>query len=108
MSAVVDRPVAPDRSLPQRLDALVKANWTRTNRAGLKRDLKAGRVQVAPLILDPPEWLGTMSVLDLLLATPKLGRVKANKALTRCRISPSKPVGALSVRQREELIGRLR
>jgi hypothetical protein len=99
---------APERSLAQRMDALQRANQIRTRRAQLKRDLKAGRVSIHALLLDPPEWIETAKVLDMLLAVPKYGRVKANKILTMCRISPSKTIGGLSQRQRTELVGMLR
>ena len=46
--------LAPERSLTQRMDALKRANEIRTRRARLKRDLKAGRVQIHGLLLDPP------------------------------------------------------
>jgi hypothetical protein len=45
---------------------------------------------------------------DMILAVPKYGRVKANKILTQCRISPSKTIGGLSERQRAELVQFLR
>jgi hypothetical protein len=99
---------APERSLAQRLDALKRANDIRTRRARLKRDLKAGRVQIQALLLDPPEYVLTAKVFDLLLAVPKYGRVKANRILTQCRISPSKTIGGLSERQRSELVSHLR
>lgn len=98
----------PNRSLTQRMEALGRANEIRTNRANLKRDLKAGRVQLHDCLLDPPEWLETMKVHDLLMATPKYGRVKANKVLQQCRMSPSKTLGGMSVRQRTELVSMLR
>ena len=44
----------------------------------------------------------------MLLAVPKYGRVKANKMLQTCRISPSKTIGGLSERQRTELVWLLR
>ena len=44
----------------------------------------------------------------MILAVPKYGRVKANKILTQCRISPSKTIGGLSQRQRGELVSQLR
>ena len=44
----------------------------------------------------------------MLLAVPKYGRVKVNKILQQCRISPSKTIGGLSERQRTELVGLLR
>jgi S13-like protein len=99
---------APERSLVQRMDALNKANEIRTRRAQLKRDLKAGRTSIHKLLLAPPEWIETAKVLDMLLAVPKYGRVKANKILTQCRISPSKTIGGLSERQRAELVQQLR
>ena len=58
--------------------------------------------------MSPPEYLETAKVFDMLLATPKFGRVKANKILQQCRISPSKTVGGLSERQRTELVELLR
>jgi len=100
--------LAPERSLTQRMDALKRANEIRMRRARLKRDLKAGRVLVHGLLLDPPEYLLTAKVFDLLLAVPKYGRVKVNRILTHCRISPSKTIGGLSQRQRDELVSYLR
>lgn len=99
---------APERSLNQRMDALQRANEIRSSRAQLKRELKAGRVSIHKLLLDPPQYLGTAKVLDILLAVPKYGRVKANKKLATCRISPSKTIGGLSQRQRDELVASLR
>lgn len=99
---------APSRSLAQRMDALDRANTIRTFRSVLKRDLKAGRKHVHDYLLDPPEWLETMKVFDLLLAVPKYGRTKVNKVLQQCRMSPSKTVGGMSQRQRTELVSMLR
>jgi hypothetical protein len=103
-----ERGPAPERSLTQRMDALKRANDIRTRRARLKRDLKAGRESIHGLLLDPPDYLETAKVFDLLLAVPKYGRVKVNRILTQCRISPSKTVGGLSERQRGELVNFLR
>jgi hypothetical protein len=100
--------LTPERSLTQRMDALKRANEIRTQRATLKRDLKAGRIQIHSLLLAPPEYLATAKVFDLLLAVPKYGRVKVNRILTHCRISPSKTIGGLSERQRNELVSYLR
>ncbi len=99
---------APERTLVQRMDALQRANEIRTKRAQLKRDLKGGRVSIHDLLLAPPDYLETAKVLDVLLAVPKYGRVKVNKVLGSCRISPSKTIGGLSERQRAELVATLR
>jgi hypothetical protein len=95
---------APERSLNQRMDALARANDIRSKRARLKRDLKAGRQSINSLLLDPPEFVETAKVCDMLMAVPKYGRVKVNKILVGCRISPSKTIGGLSERQRAELV----
>src|SRR5436309_985608 len=105
VSESLPKPVAaPERSLVQRMEALQRANDVRSRRAQLKRDLKSGRQPIHELLLEPPEYLGTAKVFDLLLAVPKYGRVKVNKILSQCRVSPSKTIGGLSQRQRTELV----
>jgi len=104
VSDSLPKTAAPERSLVQRMDALSRANEIRTRRAQLKRDLKAGRQSIHTLLLDPPSYVETAKVFDMLLAVPKYGRVKVNKVLGQCRISPSKTIGGLSERQRSELV----
>lgn len=98
---------APERSLQQRLDALARGNEIRSYRAQVKRDLKAGRRTFVGELEEVDERMATMKVVDLLLAVPKVGRVKAMKVLNRERISPSKTVGGLSSRQRLALVAAL-
>ena len=71
----------------------------------MKKDLKDGRVQIEQILSNPPEYVSTAKVFDMLMAVPKFGRVKAARFLNMCRISQSKTVGGLSDRQRSELIG---
>jgi hypothetical protein len=104
----IKQTAAPERSLVQRMDALQRANEIRTKRAQLKRDLKGGRHSIQQLLLQPPDYVETAKVVDMLLAVPKYGRVKVDKILRQCKISPSKTVGGLSERQRNELVGLLR
>jgi hypothetical protein len=110
MTVVVERrdtwgnATTPGRSLQQRREALCKANDVRTRRAVLKKDMKQRRVSARDMLLEPPEFVETMKVVTLLLAVPKAGRVKVDKALRRCGVSPSKTVGGLSERQRAELV----
>ena len=95
---------APVRSLDQRMEALKRANDIRVKRAQLKKDLKDGRVRIQTILGAPPEYVETAKVIDILMAVPKFGRVKAARFLNTCRISQSKTVGGLSDRQRAELI----
>jgi hypothetical protein len=87
------------------MEALKRANDIRVRRARLKKDLKDGRVQIESILGDPPEYVETAKVFDILMAVPKFGRVKAARFLNQCRISQSKTVGGLSERQRAELLG---
>ena len=100
--------LAPERSLTQRMDALKRANEIRTRRAASSATSKRAALRSTGLLLDPPDYLLTAKVFDLLLAVPKYGRVKVNRILTHCRISPSKTIGGLSERQRNELVSFLR
>ena len=99
--------LTPERSLDQRRQALKRANEIRSRRAKLKRDLKAGHVQILSLLRDPPEYLLSAKVYDMLLHVPKYGQVKASRALKTCRISHSKTFQGLSERQRNEIISHL-
>ena len=90
------------------MDALRRANEVRVRRAQLKKEVKAGVIRIDDVLDNPPEYVSTAKVFDILLAAPKVGRVKASRFLKHCRISQSKTVGGLSERQRAELVGLLR
>ena len=96
---------APLRSRDQRMEALKRANDIRVKRAQLKKHLKDGSVQIDEILNDPPEYVSTAKVFDILMAVPRFGRVKASRLLNQCRISQAKTVGGLSERQRTELVG---
>jgi hypothetical protein len=109
MGPTVESPAAvPERTHDQRMRALRRANEIRSKRAQLKRDLKGGKVKIEALLRDPPDYVMSAKAFDMILAVPKYGRVKANKILSQCRISPSKTIGGLSERQRGELVSQLR
>jgi hypothetical protein len=90
------------------MGALEKANAVRVARAQLKRELAAGRTQLAWVLSDPPAYTRTATLRDLLLAVPKLGPTRVDRALARCRIASAKTVAGLSERQRTEVIELLR
>ena len=109
MSASPTRRVGlPRRSADQRREALAQANQVRRPRAQLKRDLKRGRVSVVDLIADPPSYLASAKVMELLRALPGYGPIKATRLLERCQVSLTKTVGGLTERQRTEVIRVLR
>lgn len=100
----------PERSMAQRMEALGRANEIRGSRAQLKRDLKAPCLvnKAFDIIENPTEDFLTMKLFDLLMAIPKYGRVKVNRVLTQCRIAPSKTLGGLTDRQRQEILEKTR
>lgn len=97
----------PERSLQQRRDALARANVVRISRKELKRDLKAGRIDFSDVLYNVTKETANMKVVAILLALPKVGRTKAEKALRGTGTSPSRTLGGLTERQRLELISRL-
>ena len=97
----------PAGSSEQRRRGLEQANDVRSARATLKKELASGTIELAPLLADPPAWLQTARVRDLLLAVPKIGSVKAGRILAHCAIAHSKTLGGLTDRQRGELINLL-
>ena len=94
----------PGRSLDQRREALERANAVRTARAKLKKDLASGDADLAPLIVNPPEFAASAKVVDLLVSLPRIGQVRAHQILGRARIAPTKTLGGLTSRQRGELL----
>ncbi len=76
----------------------------RAQRAALKAALKQGRCSPAALIAEPPAYLASAKVLELIIALPGYGPAKAARLLGRCRISQTKTVAGLSQRQRRELV----
>lgn len=105
MTAARPRPVV--RSAQQRLDALVRANKVRSQRAVLKRELAAGETTATKVLLAFEPWVATMKIEHLLVSLPKLGTTKVRRLLNQCRISTAKTVGGMSDRQRAELVAAL-
>lgn len=88
--------------------ALDKADEVRIYRANLKRDIKAGRTSIYDILLDPPDLIETMKLIDLMLAVPKYGRVRVDSIMKICTISSSKKIGMMSLRQRMIIVSMLR
>lgn len=98
----------PKRSAQQRREALAAANRVRVQRALLKADLKRGKRSIADLLAEPPAYLFSAKVLEVIMALPRYGPMRARGLLEGCRISPGKTVGGLSERQRRELLNALK
>jgi hypothetical protein len=93
---------------PQRLQALERANEIRLARAELKRRIALGAVSAAQVILDSPLEAKSWAVGDLLLSQRRWGSTRCRKFLLRNQITETKPVGALTDRQRRMLAEQLK
>jgi hypothetical protein len=90
----------------QRMSALEEANFIRFARSNLKRDLHAGNVKAADLISNPPEYIHTMKLFQLLMATPGIGKNKARRIIRD--IPVDKTIGTLTQRQRDAIVFRVK
>lgn len=99
--------VPPSRTSDQRQAALARANEIRVLRARLKRDIRGGESRLEDVLGEPPTYVRSAKVTDLLVAVPGVGPTRATRLLKRCAISEAKTVGGLTERQRSALINLL-
>ena len=95
---------AADAALRQCLDALERANEVRIKRAQLKRDLNGGRRTLESVLRDPPDYVLTAKIIELLLVLPRYGRVRVDQVLADCGIATNRRVEQLSDAQRAALV----
>ena len=104
----------PERSLAQRLEALQLANVIRVFRADWKKEVKLGQREILEPLHALAEAEGgetmwdSMKVFDYLVSIPGVGPTKAKKWLVEVRVSPSKHLGGLSLRQRTDIAAHVR
>jgi hypothetical protein len=101
------------RTLKQRRDALRRANAVRTERAHVKRQVRAlGRVQgatyMAGLIENGAPAIASLRILESLLAVPGIGPDKARRILRLVDVLPLLHIRDLSYRRRQDLASELR
>jgi len=73
----------------QRMLALRKANAVRARRSRVKRDIASGRVSLAELLTDVPDYLATVTVGEALTWLPGVGRAKAATICRDAQVRPS-------------------
>ena len=73
-------------------------------RAALKAQLKRGELSIVTLIADPPQYVASARIAELLRALPTYGPIKVERLLKRCEVSPRKTISGLNERQRRDLI----
>lgn len=93
---------------PQRTQALASANHVRSARAELKEQLADGEINLREALMSDEDWIESMSLEQLLSATPGLGKRKVEKVMRLLRLSPDTALGSLPLHARWELLGYLR
>lgn len=84
----------------QHLRALEYANRVRLARAQMKRQVAAGELSAADVVLSCPWQAHSMSISDLLMSQKRWGRTRARRLLVSLGIPENKQVGTLTERQR--------
>lgn len=92
---------------PQHITALQRANRVRLARAELKGKIARGEVSAASVLIDRPWEAETMSIYDLLTSQHRWGRSRARRFCLSVSILEGKHLGALTERQRLEVVARL-
>ena len=98
----------PELTDEQRRAALVKAAEARRTRAEIKELLKMGSLTFPELLTraDNDPVVAKMKVLAALESLPKLGKVKARRAMEEIGISESRRLKGLGSQQRSDLLSR--
>lgn len=111
--AIVDRQLGSEqagskkRGTSQCMEALARANQVRLARAALKREISAGRRNIAEVIMQSPWEVESMSLGELLCSQRRWGRARSRKLLSSTSLSEGKRVGTLTERQRRVLVAAL-
>jgi hypothetical protein len=92
---------------PQYMRALERANKVRLARAGLKRRVAMGEIDVAEVILNCPWEAHSMAVADLLMSQRRWGQTRCRKFLAQIPMSEKKTIGSMTDRQRRTLAAML-
>jgi hypothetical protein len=96
-----------DAGQEQHLRALEYANRVRLARARMKRQVAAGELLAADVVLACPWQAHSMSISDLLMSQNRWGRTRCRRLLVSLAVPENKSVGTLTERQRVGLAAML-
>ena len=96
-----------DAGQEQHLRALEYANRVRLARAEMKREIAAGALSAAEVVLRCPWQAHSMSISDLLMSQKRWGRTRCRRLLVSLGVPENKQVGTLTERQRLALAAML-
>jgi hypothetical protein len=87
--------------------ALARANEVRLARADLKRRVMDGEMTAADVIMTCPWEVETMAVAELLMSQHRWGHTRARRFLATVPLTETKPIGSMTLRQRQTLAAML-
>lgn len=89
--------------------ALARANEVRLARAALKRAVKVNPRLILEVLEEPPDYCATMELVELLMALPRWGRLRARRVIRQLATSSENiQIGKLTPRVRGVLLEHLR
>jgi hypothetical protein len=90
----------------ERARGVVAASTARARRAGVKADLKLGRLSLAEFLdrANSDPVLARITVLDLITSLPRIGPIRAAALMIDVGIAANRRVGGLGVGQRAALL----
>ena len=98
---------APERTAPQHMRALARANEVRLARAALKRAVASGRLTVDEIVLDSPWEAESMTLAELLESQKRWGKTRTRKFLSGLGLNENKSLASCTDRQRRLLAAAL-
>lgn len=96
-------PTITEHRRAQRISHLQRANDVRVARAALRHRIAARQVTAAQVLAEPPAEALSWQIGDLLSSQWRWGPSRSSRFLNRLRISWTRPVGALTDRQRARI-----
>jgi len=97
----------PKLTLEEKKQALKKAQQVRSQRAKIRKDLKAGRTGIREILEQMDnDVIAKMRVAYLLESLPRIGKVRTRKIMNEIGIDETRRVQGLGSRQRQALIER--
>jgi hypothetical protein len=84
----------------QHLRALEYANRVRLARARMKREIAAGELAAADVVVSCPWQAHSMAISDLLMSQKRWGRTRCRRLLVSLSVPENKQIGTLTERQR--------
>lgn len=89
------------------LEAKAEADRVRSAKAEDKKRIKRGHLDPAKILFDPPKHWRNAKLLELLLAMPKVGRVKAGKWMRMHHLTATRRICDVPTQQRIRLANHL-